>query len=91
MIVYVNAEEKRVVSKAEYEFILSEAIKEADDPHNFFFWLEDKFTTEEIWGLSEHEKYLVRQEFLNFLRSTYEESYAKSWIKMNYDIKEEYL
>ena len=91
MTVYVNAKEKKIISEKEYEFMLSKAIAEADDPHNFFFWLEKNYTLEEIWGLTGQEKCLVKQEFLEFLEITYEENFAKSWIPMEYDVMEECL
>ena len=89
MTVYVNAKEKKIISEKEYEFLLTKAIREADNPHNFFFWLEKNYDIEEIWGLTGQEKCLVKQEFLEFLEITYEESFAKGWVPMEYDAMEE--
>ena len=77
--VYVNWNEQKVYSESEYEVELINRVEEfCEDNDNFAEWLEENYSTIEIFNLESKQKEKAYQAFREYVRGK-EENYGFGW------------
>ena len=90
MKLYVNWCDQEILTAEQYMARLDEQVAEEIGLYRFSDWLEENYTTTEIFDMDDDAKEIAIEEFREFAKDSIEHDFSQEWEEVEVDVDYKY-